>query len=476
MGEKNNEQSGVENKALKAGLWYTISNVATKAILVLTTPFFARIMTKADYGITATFTSWYTLLVTFCTLNLTYSIGRAKIDMSEKLDEYVGSMQIMSLIVSVIISSIAIVFINPIANMLELTPFLVVILAIYLMFAPTTALYQAKFKYQYRYKENILITFYTTLSSVIISFLLVFTIQEEKYTGRILGIVIPAVLLSLGFWIFAAKKGYLKFRKTYVKYGLAISLPLVLNSISLNILAQSDRIVITKNCGTELTAVYTIAYQIAILVSLVLDSIGQAWLPWFHDTFALKEYDSIRKNLKPLIIFGCYVGLGCVAIAPEAIWIMGGSGYAEGKWVIAPIVLGLVCKFIYANYEHIELHLKKTKYIGFGTVVAAILNIILNIIFVPKYGFIAAGYTTFFSYFVLMSVHYFITKIILKVDIYDHKFMYLAILIEFVFAVILLMLYPYVIIRYILIIVMTVIMALYNKNIILSFIKKKKVE
>lgn len=470
--KKNNENIG--EKALKAGVWYTVSNVATKAILVLTTPIFTRVMTLSDYGITATFTSWYTLLLTFCTLNLNYSVGRAKIDFKGRLHEYVGSMQVASFIFSAIIAAIGLIFIEPMHKILELPPALVVILAIYLLFAPIISLQQAKYKYLYQYKGNILITLYTTLSSVILSLILVLSIPADKYYGRVLGIVIPAVLLSLAFWFNSIRKKYISFNVSFIKYGLAISLPLLLNSVSLNILAQSDRVVITKFWGSEYTAIYTIAYQFAILISLVFDSIGQAWLPWFHDTYAARDFQSIRKNLKPLIVFGAYVGIGCVAVAPEAVWILGGEGYMEGQWVVAPIVLGLVCKFIYANYEHIELHLKKTQYIGLGTMIAAVLNIVLNIIFVPKFGFVAAGYTTFFSYLVLMSIHYFITKYILKVDIYDHKFMYLIIFIAIACTALLQLLSSYILVRYGLIIILTVFMYIKNKSVLDKFIKKAK--
>lgn len=100
-----NKQENLGSKAFKAGVWYTVSNVATKAILVLTTPIFTRMMSVNDYGITATFTSWYTLLSTFCTLNLTYSIGRAKIDFKDQLNEYVGNMQLVSLVISSLIAA-----------------------------------------------------------------------------------------------------------------------------------------------------------------------------------------------------------------------------------------------------------------------------------------------------------------------------------------------------------------------------------
>lgn len=464
-------------KALKAGVWYTISNIATKAIMVLTTPIFTRIMTQEEYGISATFTSWYTLLVTFCTLNLTYSIGRAKLDFRDQLDEYVGNMQITALIPSVLLGIIGILFADVFVHVLELPIELIHILLIYLMAAPTIALYQAKFKYQYDYKRNIFITLYTTIFSVVLSLVFMYVMPEKRYIGRVWGIVIPSVVLSGILWINAAGKRWLKPDLTKIKYGLRIALPLVLNGISLNIMAQSDRVVITKYCGREMTAVYTIAYQIAILVSLVLDSIGQAWLPWFHDTYAAGDYARIRKNLKSLILFGCFIGLGCIAVAPEAIWILGGDGYMMGQWVVAPVVLGLVSKFIYANYEHIELHLKKTKYIGIGTAGAAIINVVLNIIFVPKYGFVAAGYTTCFSYFVLFILHYCITKFALKVDIYDHKFMCAAILVEAVCAGLILLLYQKMLIRYLVIAGMVFVMFIMNRDkiagIAAKFSKKK---
>lgn len=460
------------NKALKAGVWYTISNIATKAIMVISTPIFTRMMTKHDYGVTATFTSWYSLFVTFCTLNLNYSIGRAKIDYPTKLNEYVGTMQMISIGASLIFAITGLLFLRPVENFLDLPKSLVILLAVYLIAAPTITLYQSKFKYQYRYKENILITLYTTLTSVGISLTLVGGMKEDRFIGRVLGIVLPTVFLSGVFWLQAIKKHWVHWDRTFARYGLTISLPLILNGISLNILGQSDRVVITKFCGSELTAVYTIAYQLSILVSLVLDSIGQAWLPWFHDMYAAKNFDSIRKNMKPLILFGCYIGLGCVSIAPEAIFILGGESYQNGMWVVAPVTLGLVCKFIYANYEHIELHLKKTKYIGIGTAVAAALNLVLNIIFVPRYGFVAAGYTTFFCYFVLMMIHYVITTRILHVNIYNNRFMFLILLAEMFASLAMILLYDHIILRYGIIATLSVVMVWANRKKVSVFLKR----
>lgn len=67
-------------QALKSGVWYTISSISVKAILIITTPLFTRLMTTAEYGASSTFTTWFTVLNVICSLNLWYSVGRAKLD------------------------------------------------------------------------------------------------------------------------------------------------------------------------------------------------------------------------------------------------------------------------------------------------------------------------------------------------------------------------------------------------------------
>ena len=76
--------------ALKAGVWYLISNIVVKAISVITTPIFTRLMSTVEYGTVQTFISWHTLLLPIFTLSLTYSIGRAKLDFPDKLDDYIA--------------------------------------------------------------------------------------------------------------------------------------------------------------------------------------------------------------------------------------------------------------------------------------------------------------------------------------------------------------------------------------------------
>lgn len=446
--ESSNETKSVGNRAFKAGIWYTISTIMIKAIAVITTPIVTRMMSADDYGVAATFTSWYSLLQVICTLDLSMSVGRAKLDYPGKLNKFIGSMQLLSAFFTTCMIVLGIIFIEPLSSFMEMNKMLLTILAVYLLLTPAVTFAQTRFRYEYRYKENIFIMLYTSVTSILLTIILLYTMTDNKYIGKVVGTALPTCLLAVFFWIGSIKRKEVSINKEYWKYGLAISLPMLIHTVSLNLLATSDRVVITKFCGSGSTAIYTLAYQYAILMNIVMNAINQAWLPWFHDNYYEGNMELIRKKTKNLVMLGGFIGIGCISLAPEAIRILGPAEYKDGVYVVAPVVIGIVCQFIYSNYINIELHLKNTKYASVGTVIAAILNVVLNIIFVPKYGYIAAAYTTLFSYILLMLLHYLITRYILHIQLYDNVYFVLCLVVVTIMAVVFTYLYSHFVIRF----------------------------
>ena len=96
--------------------------------------------------------------------------------------------------------------------------------------------------------------------------------------------------------------------------------------------------------------------------------------------------------------------IGVLAIAPEAIFILGGTKYDSAKYVVIPMILSAFMIFLYNVIVPSEYYTEKTLYIMGGTIIAAVINLIGNYVFITQYGYIAAAYTTLFSYvcYVLM--------------------------------------------------------------------------
>ncbi|MCD6579591.1 polysaccharide biosynthesis C-terminal domain-containing protein, partial [bacterium] len=67
------------------------------------------------------------------------------------------------------------------------------------------------------------------------------------------------------------------------------------------------------------------------------------------------------------------------------------------------------------------LYKKKTLLVSINSLIAGILNIILNYIFIPKYGIFAAAFTTMVSFFFLAILHYINARFILKEEVIPIK-------------------------------------------------------
>ena len=109
-------------------------------------------------------------------------------------------------------------------------------------------------------------------------------------------------------------------------------------------------------------------------------------------------------------------------------------------------------------FSNVEFYFGATKYVMVASVVGAMLNIILNAIFIPKCGFIAAGYTTLLCYFVFMVMHFLFMRKVCNKQIggelvFDIKFIVISCLSICAVGAICMILYKFTVIRYVVIII-----------------------
>ena len=113
-------------------------------------------------------------------------------------------------------------------------------------------------------------------------------------------------------------------------------------------------------------------------------------------------------------------------ITPEILFIMGGKSYQEAIYVMPPVAFGCVCQFLYTMFVNIEQFEKKTVGMAFASVSAAVVNYALNRLFIPRYGYIAAAYTTLVSFLWLLLVHMLLVKKLGYSSLYPVKFIFVV--------------------------------------------------
>jgi len=469
-------------KVVKSGIWYTISSIAIRAVAIITSPIYTSMLTTGDYGLANTYNSLIEVFNIFTCLCVVYSIGRAKLDFEDEFDEYMSSLQSLSSSFAFVVLVFVTIFREYIASWLKYEVPLVIILFVYLCVYPSVDYTLQKCRYEYKYKENILISVITCIGTVVFSIVLMLLFNDKRYFGKILGTILPTFLMGIFCYIRILKKGKTFYNKEYWLYALKFGLPIIPHSLSLVLLAQMDRLMIKDICGNSDAGLYIYGYGFATLLAIFTNAIGQAWVPWFNEQLFAGNREGINKIQKKLVLLGIFLSIGFITVAPEALIVLAPNArdYWIAKWVIPPVALGTLAQYFYTNYVNLELYLKKTPIIAVSSVMAALVNFALNMYAIPKYGYVSASYTTLISYIFLMLFHFVMTRFILKEKVYSDAFMFIALALSICAGLLIMMFYTDGIAnalkRYAVAIVMLGIFAFICRNDIMdlcAFIKKK---
>lgn len=388
----------------KASLFYLIGNLFNKGFAFLTVPIFTRILSTSDYGIVTTYNSWIAILAMVMGMALHMGIRAAFIDYSEKIDKFMSSMMTFTLINGGLISLIiggGILLLRVNINFILI--FLCLLQGIASALIENYSMYLMM---QYKYKMRTALMILPNLLSVIFSIVIVlFVLKSDLYMGRI----VPTALINIAFGLFTVamvyKRSSITFNKVFLKYALGISAPLVLHGIALNILSQSDRTMITWLADAAQTGIYSLIYNFSMIATVLTTSLDGVWIPWFTEKLKENDTKSINSLAKDYINLMTYAIIGVLLVGPEVVKILASNKYWVGINIIPPVVLANYIIFAYTLYVNIEHFYKKTKYITINTLIAAGTNLVLNYIFIPKFGYIAAAYTTLFSYFLAFLLH-----------------------------------------------------------------------
>lgn len=203
------------------------------------------------------------------------------------------------------------------------------------------------------------------------------------------------VLMMLHLPLFISRKDLSK--KTLSEM-LRYSIPLVPNNLSWVIISLSDRLMLTWMAGPDANGIYSIANKFPNIIYTFYGFFSTAWKE--SAAKILKEdnktqyYNSIYKDVK---FFLKAIVLGLIVIMPFVFPLLVDPSYNDA-YIYIPI---LIISIYYTNmsnfYGGIFTAFKNTKIMGSTTVVAAILNITINLIFIPKFGIYAAAFSTLIS-------------------------------------------------------------------------------
>mgnify|MGYP002533697491 CR=1 FL=1 len=455
---------------VKAAFWYTLCNFFNKGLSLLSTPIFTRLMSVEDYGTFVIFQSWFSIIIIFTSLNMFMSGYTKGLILYEK-DRKKFSSSLLGLTTTLTIGLLIAYVINMdfFTNLFELSPYLMIFMFLELLFMPALEFWMAEQRFDYKYKNVIFVSAGMNFICLLVSVISV-VIFKDKISARVISDVLSKVLFGLVIFVIIFKSGKKYYDKKYWNYSLKFNIPLLPHYLSNYVLSQSDRIMIAKMVGKVQSAYYSVSYSISNVLLLLVLALNNALTPFIYKSIKANKIKEINKIVTPSILLVGLISIFVMALAPEVVYVFAGNKYMEAVKVIPPVAASVYFIYIYSMFSNVEYYYQKNILIAFATTISAGLNLVLNYIFIKKYGYVAAGYTTFVCYILLSLLHFIFYKKIIKKELPGIKNIYnnTVILIVSIFIIFFMISMTYLynsIFRYVVLLLSVLILIIFRKKI-----------
>jgi len=460
-----------ENRVLKTSIVYVLVSLFNKGIGIITVPLFTRLLSTAEMGVFTTWITWVTMITPIATMSLvTSSMYIAFSKYIDNREKYQSSILLLSNISTSILFIIYLLFDDVFNKITTLSTPLMVFMFIYLLFSPALDMWLLKQRYEYNTKKMAIVSLISNILSASVAVVAVVILQQSSYNLgelRVYATYGVMILFCLYFYIYVFRKGKCMYNKEFWHFGLKVSIPLIVHTLAKNILDVIDRSMISYYCGKDAVGVYGTIYSISTLSLIVWSAINNAFVPYLYEKLAIgdSENKSIQKMSYTMILLYAIVCVLITLIAPEIVILMATDEYYAAVYIIPPVAAGIFLTCVYNLFANVILYHKKSSWVMWPTVIAALANVILNSIFIPKCGYIAAAYTTLIACIILSILQGVAMRKVHVSPLYNMKLIAVISCIMISICLLTNLLYQFLTIRYIVVVTIIIIMLFFKKKI-----------
>jgi O-antigen/teichoic acid export membrane protein len=160
---------------------------------------------------------------------------------------------------------------------------------------------------------------------------------------------------------------------------------------------MTDRLFIANMIGLPATGVYTVGYQVGSIINLLAMSFNNAYVPWLYQRLKNNSNSTKIKIVKfTYLYFFAIITLAILLafLAPPILKILLGKSFNESSIYVSWIAMGYAFNGMYLMVVNYIFYSEKTKILAYITFSAALINILLNYLFIKAFGAIGAAQAT----------------------------------------------------------------------------------
>jgi O-antigen/teichoic acid export membrane protein len=410
--------------------WYGLSSIAARFISYLLTPYLTLKLTEAAYGeqaIVYSFIPFLNVIVTHGMETAYFRFGSK--DNEEKI--YHTSSFSMIIVTGLVVACL-LIWGGPIANLLQINlhPEYIKLVAWVVALDALTTIPFSRLRLEGRPKKYAFIKVGGILINILATYALISILPNyaqahpEGFIAKLyvkgfeVGYILIANVLQNVFVLLLLQKEIrsLRFNIDFKLWSqmMVYALPLILVGFGGMINETMDRIMIGwwANGGSEeanksLVGIYSACYKLAILITISIQAFRMGAEPFF---FKQAQSDNAQKTyarvMKFFVITLCIMFLGVVLFLD--IWkeFIRNPKMYEGLRVVPILLMANMFLGVYYNLSIWYKLSNKTMAGAWITLLGAVITIAINYLLIPRYGYMASAWATFFCYGTMMVVSY----------------------------------------------------------------------
>jgi O-antigen/teichoic acid export membrane protein len=393
---------------------YFTGDVLGQGMVFLSIPILTRLLTPAEYGTFQIFKSYSAIFLTLLTLNFHGSVLRYRFEDKEDFKAFVGVSIFGSFGFLVLSSLLLYLFRKQVLASLGISQGLLLLILFFTAIRILDVVFNHLSTSNKKSLRYSLVNNTRTVMSYGIGLGLVFLFVENKFYALILGHIIAGLLV--GIYTIRVIRQNLVWRVSiaHIKYIFNYSVVLIPYLLSGVLLDQLDRIIINSKLGAFDAGLYSFAYNIGMIVSLSTDALNNAVVPDWFRMMNNREYERMDKLMLNIFNITLSISLGVILFSREIVELLADQEYHAALSIFPIVVIGYVFDALSKIYLRSVAYTNRMVYVSALGMIVVIVNFILNLTFLPRYGYTAGAYITVFSFFLLFILAWWIAKFLLR--------------------------------------------------------------
>lgn len=404
------------NSLVKSTGVYAISNILNAAIPFLLLPYLTDKLSPSDYGIVSMFQVLFSIFNPFVGLSSESAISKRFFDLDkEKLGVYNFNVFLIQVFTVLPLVLVIVIFGSLISDISDFPKIWLWAVLLYSLTNKFLEIIFSLFRLENKAAGFGALKVSKTLVELGFTFYFI-SLLNQTWDGRISAQVISSIILALIGAYLIWKKNYFKlqFSKLNIKDALKYGVPLIPHVIGATLITYADRLFITNMVGLQDLGVYSVGYQVGMGIGLIQTSINQAYIPWLFGKLKNPESFDKKKLVRGIYAYNFFLlalVFILVILVPFLFKYFIGDEFQNASNYVLWIGLAFAINGMYKMVVAFLFYTEQTKIIGLGTIVTAMINIVLNYFFISKFGAIGAAYATTISFLIqYLTIWYFSHK------------------------------------------------------------------